>query len=269
MSDKSFSFSGENASNYDAWLGPLMFEPSALEFLKYIGSSEQQSVLEIAAGTGRLTSHLRKYFPQTTRLVATDLSPDMLEMAREILKDFHIEFQLADAQDLPFPDHCFDLALCQFGLMFLPDKRKGFAEAYRILKPGGRFIFSTWDSQHNIPLLDLVFNRVIIPFFKGEDSSRFQVPFSMHDPAMMMNSLHDSGFRSPCVMPIAFKGYSPSPEYIVNAYLLKHPLSKEVAARDASALPGIAAKMHEMISSEFGTKDIVFDLKAFIGMGEK
>jgi SAM-dependent methyltransferase len=107
MANEAFTFSGDDALNYEQYLGPLLFEPSALEFISYLGSSGigdgdpgstdascPTDVLEIGSGTGRLTRHLRQYFPATTKLIASDINPDMLELARRQLKDPSIEFRV-------------------------------------------------------------------------------------------------------------------------------------------------------------------------------
>jgi SAM-dependent methyltransferase len=269
MAKEAFRFSGDDALNYETYLGPILFEPSALEFLSYLGSSNIESVLEISSGTGRLTRHLRKYFPKRTKLVASDISPDMLEVAREQLNDSSIEFQVADAQQLPFSDGSFDLVLCQYGLMFLADKLKGFKEVFRVLKPGGRFIFATWDSSENIPLFNIIFNELVIPFFKGEDATRFRTPFSLHEPAKLIDFLRESNFTNNSVLPIKFNGNSSSPKNVVDALFLKHPLGREVADKDPTAVNSIAEEMERRLTRQFGEGEFLFDLKALIGIGQK
>jgi SAM-dependent methyltransferase len=269
MVKEGIKFSGEDSVNYEKYLGPLLFEPSALEFISHLGTKDIQSVLEVSCGTGRLTSHLRDYFPATTKIIASDISPDMLGLAKEKMKDSSVEFQLANAQSLPFPDDSFDLVLNQYGLMFLPDKQKGFNEAFRVLKPGGRFIFATWDSSENIPLFHLIFNVMVIPQFREEDTSRFQTPFILHNAAALNDYLTKAGFVQNNVFPIEFKSGKSSAENIVNGYFLKHALGRELANKNPEAVAPLAKEIHQGIVAEFGENDIVVDLKAFIGIAYK
>jgi ubiquinone/menaquinone biosynthesis C-methylase UbiE len=61
-----------------------------------------------------------------------------------------IQWQQADAHDLPFPEQTFDVVVCQFGVMFFPDRERAYREALRVLKPGGRFFFNVWDRVESI-----------------------------------------------------------------------------------------------------------------------
>jgi SAM-dependent methyltransferase len=269
MGNEGIKFSGEDAINYETYLGPLLFEPSALEFISHLGLTSIHSVLEVSCGTGRLTSHLRNYFPETTKIIASDISPDMLTVAKEKMKDSSVEFQMANAQALPFPDASFDLVLNQYGMMFLPEKQKGFDEAFRVLNPGGRFIFATWDKSENIPLFNLIFNEMVIPQFMEEDTSRFQTPFVLHDAVILTNYLQKAGFDDSTVFPVHFKSGPSAPQNVVNGFFLKHALGRELSNKKPETISPLAKEIFNRIISQFGETDIITDLNAFIGIGQK
>jgi ubiquinone/menaquinone biosynthesis C-methylase UbiE len=269
MSKQAFSFSGDDALNYDQYLGPLLFEPASLELLAFAGDKDVREVLEISSGTGRLTRHLRTYFSARTRLVASDISRDMLDLARQNLNDNSIEYIVADAQQLPFTNNQFDTVIWQFGLMFLPDKLKGVQEAFRVLKPGGRFVFSTWDSVENMPLVDLIINKTIVSFFGGVEKAKFQVPFSLRDRETLLNFMNDAGFKKKEINHVVFKAGKSTPEDAVNGFLLKHPLGRTVAEKDPAALEPMSAALLTNIAEEFGRPFITADLREFICVGEK
>src|SRR5205823_6905995 len=148
----SAEFTNNVAENYEKYMGPIFFEPYAKDMTDRLGTGNITSILEIACGTGQVTRLLRTKFPDA-KITATDLNPGMLETAKKIINEKDkIEWLIADAQELPFDENTFDAVICQFGLMFLPDKQKGINEARRVLKPEGKFIFNTWDSMQNNPV---------------------------------------------------------------------------------------------------------------------
>jgi len=133
---------------YERYLGPYLYEPYAI-YTKGRIKGSPQIVLKMAAGTGRVTRHIAEKIGGEAKLIATDINPNMLDIARKEVDATNIEYLVADSQDLPFSDNSFDCVICQFGFMFLPDKQKGFNEAWRVLKPGGQFLFVTWDKSEN------------------------------------------------------------------------------------------------------------------------
>lgn len=266
---EAFKFTGKDAEYYDHYLGPILFEPYGRYLASKIDSTNVQSVLELACGTGRVTRHIRKALPASVKLIASDISNDMLAIAKQELDHDGIEFRIEDMQSLSFPDNSFDLVICQFGVMFLPDKKKGFDEIYRVLKPGGKFMFFTWDDTLNMPLFKLMINETIVPVFDGEDTTRFFVPFSMYNPGQLERFLEDAGFKEAKSENVALTSGSPTAENIVNAFLRKHMLGKEVAAKDASLLEPTAEKMKKGLIAQFGATNLSFKLSAFLTIGIK
>jgi ubiquinone/menaquinone biosynthesis C-methylase UbiE len=137
MSDEATRFEGGIPENYDRGLGPIFFADYADHTARLVAGYAPLRVLETGAGTGIVTRRLRDLLPVTTRLIATDLNPPMLEIARRKFRsDELVEFRQADAMALPFADSSFDAMVCQFSAQFFPDKEKSYREAYRVLTPG-------------------------------------------------------------------------------------------------------------------------------------
>src|ERR1700736_1310501 len=120
MAETDKVFAGSIPELYDRFLVPLIFEYYARDLAARVAQANPSNVLETAAGTGALTRELAARLPANAALTATDLNQPML-------------------------DHNFDVVACQFGAMFFPDRVRGYAEARRVLKPRGRFIFNVWD----------------------------------------------------------------------------------------------------------------------------
>ena len=181
------------AAHYDQFLGPLFFEPYAIEVVKRIDPTSVSNVLEIAAGTGRVTRHIRERIPASAKLIASDISEDMLDEAKKKLSHLNIEWQTIDAQQLPFSDSSFNLVVCCFGYMFVPDKPKAFAEVYRVLKPGGMFIFTTWDKLEQ-NAASYTFRSIAKEYLEQPLSESYNLATSMSDEPVIGQLLQDAGF---------------------------------------------------------------------------
>jgi ubiquinone/menaquinone biosynthesis C-methylase UbiE len=178
MSDRAADFIGSIPAFYDQGLGPIFFTEFADDIARRVAVSVPSPVLEIAAGTGIVTRRLRDLLPSEAQLIATDLNPPMLEVARgKFRPDEKVEFQPADATALPFPDASIDAIVCQFGVMFFPDKDMGYREAHRVLVGGGRYLFSVWDSHRHNPIGRLM-TEILTGLFPRDPPQFYQVPFA-------------------------------------------------------------------------------------------
>src|SRR5262245_53857754 len=133
-------FTGSIPELYETYLIPLIFEPYAVDLAARLGSRRVTRVLEIAAGTGVVTRALAAALPDAARIVATDLNQAMLDEAAARGTRRPVTWRQADAMHLPFEDAAFDAVVCQFGVMFFPEKPGAFAETRRVLAPGGIFL---------------------------------------------------------------------------------------------------------------------------------
>ena len=140
LTDRLFAHS--TPALYDRYMGPLLFEPSAKLVAERCAALEPDRILETAAGTGIVTRAVHRAVPRA-EILATDINPAMLEFAAQALTSEHVSFEPADAQNLPFAEGSFDLVLCQFGVMFFPDKIRANQEARHVLRPNGRYLLVT------------------------------------------------------------------------------------------------------------------------------
>lgn len=187
------SFVGNVPENYENYMVPLFMRPFAQDLARRVSKTSPNDVLELAAGTGVLTEELRKALPQA-RIVPTDLNQDMLDKAKEVRPDLNVEYRTADAQELPFADASFDVVAMQFGYMFIPEIAKAVAEAYRVLKPGGRYLFNTWDSIEKNPMAKVTSVALTDAIEPGAPKF-LNVPFGSYDPNPILEVLRDAGFQ--------------------------------------------------------------------------
>jgi ubiquinone/menaquinone biosynthesis C-methylase UbiE len=194
MSDGAAVFTGNIPEEYDRGLGPVIFSDYATVMANLVAALRPDRVLEVAAGTGIVTRSLRDHLPPGCSLIATDLNPPMLDVARtKFRSDELVKFQQADALDLPFANEAFDAVVCQFGMMFFPDKAKAYQQAARVLAPGGRYLFSVWDS-HDYNAFGRITHEVCSKFFPADPPRFYCVPFSYSAIDPIKKSLADAGF---------------------------------------------------------------------------
>ena len=192
--DPNTVFSGSIPANYDRYLGPVLFEPYARDLVERLKPRKPRNVLEIASGTGIVARKLRDELGPGVYIVATDLNAAMLEFARKKFSgDSNIEWQEADATALPFGNESFDAVVCQFGLMFVPDKDAAMREAYRVVRAGGAFLFNVWSRIEKNPFAQIA-HETIRSFFDRDPPTFYEVPFSMHDARTTRAALKRAGF---------------------------------------------------------------------------
>ena len=209
MTDDSTRFAGSIPEHYDKGLGPVMFAGIGDLVAERVASFAPSRILETAAGTGIVTRRLRDRLPELTALVATDLSPAMLDYARlKFAPDENVAFQVEDATRLTFASGVFDAMVCQFGIMFFPDKDAGYREAFRVLAPKGRYVFSVWDSIEFHPH-GRIMSDILLETFKIDPPPFLRVGFGSGSIDPIKTSLLAAGFAAirvdivPIAAPIA------------------------------------------------------------------
>ncbi len=179
---------------YDRFMGPLFFEPYAHFIAARVAQLRPINVLETAAGTGILTRALHEELPHA-RIVATDINPAMLDHAAQRFRSDRVTFQQADAQHLAFSRASFDLVICQFGVMFFPDKVAAAAEARRVLGPNGRYVVVTFDSLRRNPVPEAA-GEAVASLFGEHPRYMERGPFSYSDPDRVCDDLHTAGLTT-------------------------------------------------------------------------
>lgn len=245
-------FSGSIPSIYDRYLGPLIFESYAQDLARRLSGFNPASVLETAAGSGIVTRALVRSLPGSVNVVATDLNQPMLDRAAEQTSSSRVSWQRVDAQSLPFADGAFDAVVCQFGVMFFPDKRKAYREARRVLKPGGYFIFSVWDRIECNEFADLVTSAAIEIF--PDDPPLFlpRTPHGYHDKESIIADIQSAGFANVAAETITRRSVAPSCRDPAIGFCQGTPLRNEIEARNANRLTETTDAAAAKISARFG-----------------
>jgi SAM-dependent methyltransferase len=106
-----------------------------------LNAKADQRILDVATGTGWTARNVAR---TGARVAAIDIAPELLLAAQELRSGLSIDFKLANAQELPFPDAHFDGIISTFGVMFAFDQRRAAGELARVCRSGGRLVLTTW-----------------------------------------------------------------------------------------------------------------------------
>jgi ubiquinone/menaquinone biosynthesis C-methylase UbiE len=264
MSDRAAEFVGNIPTFYDQGLGPVFFAEFADDIVRRVAASAPLRVLETAAGTGIVTRRLRDLLPREAQLTATDLNPPMLEVARgKFRPEERVTFQPADATALPFPDHSFDAVVCQFGVMFFPDKDKAYREAYRVLARGGQYVFNVWDSHRYNPVGRLM-TEIAAGFFPADPPQFYQVPFGYHRIDPIKDSLSAAGFSEIRIAVLSLDKIIPDVAAYTRALVYGNPLIDQIRARGGVDAERVVDAVAERLPREFGTDPMRIPLQAIV-----
>jgi ubiquinone/menaquinone biosynthesis C-methylase UbiE len=253
MTETDRVFAGSIPALYDQYLGPLIFAPYAVDLAGRLGGMAEGHVLETAAGTGIGTRALARALAPPVRITATDLNQPMLDFAAKQEGVSRVSWRQADALLLPFDDGSFDVVVCQFGAMFFPDRVAAYAEARRVLKPAGKFIFSVWDRIEQNEFAAVVTEAVGTLF--PEDPPQFlaRTPHGYHDVARVRADIEAAGFVAIETETIERRSRAPSPREPAIGYCRGTPLRNEIEARDASRLDEATDIATTALAERFGT----------------
>ena len=246
-------FAGSIPEIYDQYLVPLIFEPYAIDLAQRLVSLPLTNVLELACGTGAVTRRLALSLPHSVFIVATDLSQPMLERAGSIGTSRAVEWRQADAMHLPFDKASFDAVVCQFGVMFFPDRARAYAEVRRVLRSGGVFLFNTWDRIEDNEFT-LVVHETLAGLFPDDPPSFIaRVPHGYHDPAMIRRDLASGGFsEQPGIQTVAARSRAASARIPAVAFCQGTPIRNEIESRDPARLHAATAATESALAARFG-----------------
>jgi ubiquinone/menaquinone biosynthesis C-methylase UbiE len=257
-------FDGGIPGMYDRFLGPMLFEPYAADLARRVQSLQPSNVLEVAAGTGIVTRRVLAAIAGDARLTATDLNPAMLDEARRrIPEDTRLSWKQADATDLPFRDAEFDTVICQFGVMFFPDKLQGLREFHRVLSPGGSLFMNVWDSWEHNPLGELA-HSTIAGFFPDDPPQFNKVPFSFHDVSALETLATRAGFAHIEIETIHVDAQCPSAADAATGFVRGNPTINAIRERAPERADEIEAALAKRLGERFGSAPMRIPIQAHV-----
>ncbi|RYZ09393.1 MAG: class I SAM-dependent methyltransferase [Myxococcales bacterium] len=251
------------ADDYAIELLP-MFELFSKDALKLAPTHAGAKVLDVACGPGTLTLLAAEAGCSVSSL---DFSPQMVRNLKRRLNGAQqgADVREGDGQALPWGDGEFDAAFSMFGLMFFPDRAKGFSELHRVLKPGGAAVVSSWAPFEGIFVSIMSAVREVLP----------DIPFGsgkgpLGDPDEFASELRGAGFSEVSVQPIThiLPGDTPAEFWAQTqrttapVVLLKNRLGEAEWRR-------VTQGVVERLEAQYGKDPVEVKTTAYLGFGRK
>ncbi|SPJ29601.1 class I SAM-dependent methyltransferase [Falsiruegeria mediterranea] len=262
MSTNAANFVGDIPHHYDTGLGPAIFHDYADRLVERCTATGATDVIEMAAGTGIVSRKLRDHLDPDAALTVTDLNAPMLDIAQSKFSEGeNVLFQTADAMQLPFDDDSFDLMLCQFGVMFFPDKPASFREAKRVLRPGGRYVFNVWSAMSENPFSEVA-HTVAASFFPDDPPGFYKVPFHYGDPDVVRADLAIAGWLDVEHLTTRIDKVVADPQGFATALVYGNPLIEQIRERGGVDPDEVADAMLSALQGQFGMGEMTMPLSA-------
>lgn len=263
------TFTGSIPALYDQHLGPMLFEPYAADLAARLADLRTGALLETAAGTGIVTQALAQRLPASVELVATDLNQAMLDFAAKKPGVARVAFRQADALALPFEAERFDAVVCQFGAMFFPDRVAGYREARRVLKSGGRFVFSIWDSLADNPIARCVVDAAARHLPANPPRFLARTPHGHSDQATIRRELAEAGFTQIALEVVALPSSASSHRDPAIGFCQGSPMRGEIEGQGPRALQETTDAVADALAAEFGAGPIEATMQALVMVARK
>lgn len=248
---------------YDELLVPLVFQAYAEDTVDRVADVTEGALLETAAGTGVITRLLAARLPAAVAITATDLVPGMLQRAEQVGTARPVTWEVADALDLPYADASFDVLVCGFGAMFFAPHADAFAEAHRVLRPGGRLVFSVWDRLEANELSWAVNGAMHRLFPDDPPGFLARTPYGYSDPDVIVADLAAGGFTAtPVVERIGHRCRAATATDVARALCAGTPLRDELARRGPGVLDHAIEATAECLADRYGPRDLEADVAA-------
>ncbi len=183
------------SEGYAERIAPFLMSKYAGALIHRLSVNPHHHVLEIAAGSGALTLKLAH---KVNNLIAIDFSPKMLVILKRRLDAVginNVQLVEMDGQSLQFADNVFDRVASSFALMLFPDRKKGFSEIHRVLKPGGKVAISGWAGPDRFESFQIFMQAIKTAFPDFPDPPSPPPVFSLSNPDSFKMQMEEAGFQ--------------------------------------------------------------------------
>jgi ubiquinone/menaquinone biosynthesis C-methylase UbiE len=264
---------GNAAETYQRALVPAVFAAWAPRVVALADLQPGERVLDIACGTGVVARLAAQQVGRTGNVIGLDLNPGMLAMAASIAysdpdASAPIAWREASATKMPFPDAAFDVAYCQLGLQFFPDRAAALREMYRVLVPGGRLGLMVWRAIQHSPGFG-VLAAALARHVSTDAAAIMRTPFALAAAEELHALMAAEDFREITIELVAGTVRFPSVTRFVQDYVGGSPLSGHVAKVSDEARAALISEVSDALTSYLGQDGLTFPIEAHLARAKK
>ena len=257
-------FTADVARFYDTTLVPLMFDPYAKDLAARVKALEPKDVLEVACGTGVVTRALASTLPDTCTITATDLSEAMVSYGRVVGTSRPVNWQQADVMSLPYEPESFDAVVCQFGVMFFPDRVAAYQQVRRVLRKGGTFLFNVWTELEYNEFAEVITEALRERYPENPIEFLARTPHGHGSVSEIERDIRAAGFET-CSLEIRDDiSTAASPEHVAVALCQGTPVRNEIENREPGGLERVTAAAAGAIRQRYGEGRISARISAVV-----
>jgi ubiquinone/menaquinone biosynthesis C-methylase UbiE len=268
-----WQIAGNAAETYEHALVPAVFAPWAPLVVALADPQPGEHVLDIACGTGLVARLAAQRVGGTGNVTGLDLNPGMLAFAASLASsdpptNAPITWQEASATNMPLPDAAYDIAYCQLGLQFFPDRPAAIREMYRVLASGGRLGLMVWQSIEYTPGFAAM-AAALARHVSNEAAGIMRSPFALAEAEQLRALVAAGGFRDVTIQSIAGTVRFPSVSRFVQDYVRGSPLSGHVAKVSDESRAALVGEVGDALTSYVGGDGLTFPIKAHLASAKK
>ncbi|HEY4040976.1 MAG TPA: methyltransferase domain-containing protein [Rhodopila sp.] len=246
----------------DRYFAPSVLAPFADDLARRLCRLSVGPLLEVAGDTGVLTQAIASAVSAGLTIIATDPTADLVAYASGKPGMARVAWQQADPEALPFQDASFGIVTCQFSLATIPHRLSAFREARRVIKQGGRFVFSVLGTIHHNPIADCL--QTALDRLFPDQPPRF-LANGLHgyaNNAAIDDDLTAAGFTDAVYTTVELPFAAASAQDIALGYCLGTPLRSELEARmPVDTEPAVQAATLAL-AGRFGTGPVNATMRA-------
>jgi ubiquinone/menaquinone biosynthesis C-methylase UbiE len=268
-----WQIAGNAAETYEHSLVPAVFASWAPLVVALADPQPGDSVLDIACGTGVVTRLAAQQVGRTGKVIGLDLNPGMLAFAASLMPSdpptsAPITWLEASATNMPLPDAAYDIAYCQLGLQFFPDRSAAMREMHRVLVSGGRLGLMVWQGIQHTPGFGAL-AAALARHINSEAAAIMRAPFALAEAEQLHALISAGGFRDITIQSVAGAVRFPSVARFVQDYVRGSPLSGHVAKVSHESREGLVRDVTNALTSYAAGDGLTFPIKAHLASAKK